>query len=236
MKTGIIYSVSVCQWGGGDSGGREQDLKWKRIRPVEGVKTSQSYIPPRDCNISSFINNPTNQYWIRKCKNSSPSEDRFVLCIQTLLCLYCHTKYGIFTYEVVYLCLPHFWSCVYLYVNKYNEMTTISRSINALKLHRAYSVIIELSLNHQMDQTKEHFITTDQRPFHHYRTDQRPFQNYRPKTISLLQTKDNFITTDQRPFHHYRPKTISSLQTKEHFIATDQRPFHHYRTDQRPFH
>jgi len=54
MKTGIIYSVSVCQWGGGDSGGRERDLKWRRIRPVEGVKASPSYNHPRDCNISSF--------------------------------------------------------------------------------------------------------------------------------------------------------------------------------------
>jgi len=26
MKTGIIYSVGVNQWGGGDSGGSERDL------------------------------------------------------------------------------------------------------------------------------------------------------------------------------------------------------------------
>jgi len=26
MKTGIIYSVGVYQWGGGDSGEREMDL------------------------------------------------------------------------------------------------------------------------------------------------------------------------------------------------------------------
>jgi len=38
MKTGIIHSLSVCQWGGGDSGDRERDLKWRRLRPVEGVE------------------------------------------------------------------------------------------------------------------------------------------------------------------------------------------------------